>query len=230
MRFRTVIGVLASVATVGSSASAVVINPGQTSVLIGTNSVQSPWLSVPSPGAVRVRFFVLGPPFTAIYSGDLLISLGSTVPLSEPVLVYRLENTWAEDATRRVTSISFTGYKEIRIDADFRTDLGGTDEPKRVRRSADGDTLTFEFETPIPGNVAVTKFVFGYTNGAMLAFDGTATILLQTGESVTIEGLPRPSHGVAPTLPSCEGDTNGDGVVNFSDLNGVLTNFGEECP
>jgi hypothetical protein len=29
---------------------------------------------------------------------------------------------------------------------------------------------------------------------------------------------------------SCPGDLNGDNVVNFTDLNGVLTNFGQPCP
>jgi hypothetical protein len=32
-----------------------------------------------------------------------------------------------------------------------------------------------------------------------------------------------------PSLTNCPGDTNGDNIVNFADLNTVLTNYGEEC-
>ena len=31
-------------------------------------------------------------------------------------------------------------------------------------------------------------------------------------------------------LPNCTGDANGDGVVNFADLNTVLANFGSNGP
>jgi Ca2+-binding EF-hand superfamily protein len=30
--------------------------------------------------------------------------------------------------------------------------------------------------------------------------------------------------------PGTGGDLNGDGVVNFTDLNAVLANFGDACP
>jgi predicted lipoprotein with Yx(FWY)xxD motif len=33
-----------------------------------------------------------------------------------------------------------------------------------------------------------------------------------------------------PSATPCPADVNGDGVVNFTDLNGVLTNFGVPCP
>ncbi len=35
---------------------------------------------------------------------------------------------------------------------------------------------------------------------------------------------------VPPVCPPCPGDTNGDFVVNFSDLNSVLSFFGLQCP
>ena len=35
---------------------------------------------------------------------------------------------------------------------------------------------------------------------------------------------------VLPASSTCPGDLNGDGVVNFTDLNGVLSNFGVPCP
>lgn len=230
MNARTLLGMVAALGVAASSASAVVINPGQWSALSGTNSAQSPWLSAPSPSAVPTSIAVLSSPTTAVYVCTLLVSQGAAVPLATPVLSYRFENTLAQDDTRRIASVSFTGYKDIRIDADFRLDTGGVGDPKRVRRSADGDTLTFEFETPIPGNVAATRFFFAYTNGATIVNDGTATLVLTTGESRTVTGIPRPSLGVAPQAPSCAGDTNGDGVINFADLNAVLSDFGQPCP
>jgi hypothetical protein len=33
-----------------------------------------------------------------------------------------------------------------------------------------------------------------------------------------------------PAASICPGDLNGDNLVNFSDLNGVLSNFGQSCP
>ena len=54
---------------------------------------------------------------------------------------------------------------------------------------------------------------------------GRIVVRLTTGERHIVEGV------LAPALPpSCPGDTNRDGAVNFADLNTVLTNFGQNCP
>jgi hypothetical protein len=230
MNARVHFGIVATLGLIGSSATAVVINPGQTSLVTGTTITQATWLNGPSPGASFHPVIVVDQADNVIYSCNLLISLRVTVPFAQPALSYRIQNTWAQDPSRRIVSVSFSGYKDLLVDAEFRTDIPGQAEPKRVSRSADGDTLTFEFESPIEGGISESRFFFAFTNAVELVYDGTATVTLQTGESQTITDLPRPKFGGALPPPTCEGDSNGDGVINFADLNGVLTNFGEDCP
>jgi hypothetical protein len=55
--------------------------------------------------------------------------------------------------------------------------------------------------------------------------DGCMTIYLTTGEFVTIR-----TFAPGAPCPSCRGDVNGDGIVDFADLNLVLSNFGMTCP
>ena len=176
MNARVLPGILAAVGLMGSSASAVVVNPGQTSVLVGTTITQATWLNGPSPAAFVHPVIVLDSAGAVIYSCNMIISLRVTVPFSQPALSYRIQNTWAQDPSRRIVAVSFSGYKDLLIDANFRTDTPGQAEPKRVSRSVDGDTLTFEFESPIAGGISESRLFFAFTNAVELVYDGTATV------------------------------------------------------
>ena len=213
-----------------SSASAVVVAPGQTRALLGTDSTASPWLVAPSPFAIPAGFFVpASDGVTALFVGQALVSFKFVAPLSQPILSYRLQTTYAE-GSRRIVAVEFTGYAPFTVEAEFQTEPSNYNEPKRVVRSAGGDTLRFEFETPILAN-QTTKFFYAMTNATQYANVGTMRIILNTGEVGVVNNFPVPVMPAGPTDPDpCPSDITGDGVINFADLNSVLTNFGDACP
>lgn len=217
-------------AAASSSASAVVVAPGQTQVLLGTDATASPWLASPSPFSIPAGFYVPAPDgVTALFVGQALVSFRFVAPLSQPILSYRLQTTYAE-GSRRIVAVEFTGYAPFAVEAEFQAESSNNKEPKRVVRSADGDTLRFEFETPIFAN-ETTKFFFAMTNATQYANVGTMRIILNTGEVGVVNNFPVPVVPAGPAVPDpCPSDTNDDGVINFTDLNTVLTNFGEPCP
>ena len=61
--------------------------------------------------------------------------------------------------------------------------------------------------------------------------DGNGPALFVGGQFTSADGIPSNRiakwQGCPATSTSCPGDTNGDGVINFTDLNAVLTQFGQ---
>ena len=221
------VGLASLVSALAPCALAVVVAPGETRALLGTNPTASPWLVAPSPFFVPGGFFVRGPDgVSAVFAGQWIVSFKIAPPLSLPILNYRLQTTYAE-GTRRIVAVEFTGYAPFAIETEFLSEATNNNEPKRVVRSADGDTLRFEFETPILAD-QTTKFFYAMTNATQHANVGTMRVILNTGEIGIVNNFPVP---VMPAAQApCPGDNTGDGVINFADLNSVLTNFGNACP
>jgi hypothetical protein len=103
------------------------------------------------------------------------------------------------------------------------TDGLGSVGPDAASRTASGTQVAFFFGDAVllPGQDS--RFFFIHTEATSFDSNVQARITLNTGETVIIGGLR------GPALTDCPGDTNGDGVVNFTDLNTVLTNFGDDC-
>jgi hypothetical protein len=99
----------------------------------------------------------------------------------------------------------------------------------RVFSGADGSVLySFSGNEPLE-NVGRTVSGLGDLNG-----DGFDDFLIGARGN-TINGLRYGSARVflslaLPSASACFGDLNGDNVVNFADLNAVLSNFGNACP
>ena len=107
---------------------------------------------------------------------------------------------------------------------EFRDDGAAGSGPNIAVRSDDADRVGFLFTNPFlfPGDQS--RFFFVFTEATHYRENVVARITLNTGETVMVGGL----HG--PSGASCPGDTNHDGVINFTDLNSVLSVFGEGCP
>lgn len=101
------------------------------------------------------------------------------------------------------------------------------------------------FATSVPRTITgVGEYSVGGFSGAQrffadLSIDGAAPVRFDSGSDLTVAPPPRieidtiaePSVCQRITLavraiPTCEADLNGDGVVNFADLNEVLSSFG----
>ena len=96
--------------------------------------------------------------------------------------------------------------------------------PEGAARSGNGDTVSFNFfDNSITEGVEHHP-LYLLSNAKQTRIEGTATIHVSTGESVSIPGLRSPVY-----LPHCSRDLNRDGSINFADLNILLSNFGLAC-
>jgi hypothetical protein len=120
--------------------------------------------------------------------------------------------------------VEILGFAGLQTNVEYRTDGIGDIGPNLASRTnGDGAQISFLFANPLLTPDLESHYFHVFSNGANFNLLGLARIVLNTGESVIIAGV------YLPSLTNCPGDTNGDGIVNFADLNTVLTNFGEEC-
>lgn len=219
------VGVVAlNLGVIGGAALGDVFQPGQTLALEGTTPTLSPWLQGSVSGGISRFFEVRDGSNAVVFSGTLVLDFVQALPFGVQYANYRLVGTSGVGG-RAVTSVQITGWRTSSVDAEFRSDLEpGTVPPSFAGRSLDGDTVTFLFTGGVPaGQDSRSSYIF--SGATQLAPVGIARVILNTNELVEITGLPVPAPDIV-----CPGDTNGDGLINFSDLNAVLSNFGEGCP
>ena len=218
-----IIGSIATAAAMGTSAHAVVVNPGQVVALGGTSAASSVHLQGGSPGGATRLFEVRDSSNAVVFTGTLLFSWVDTPPFARRYYTMRLQKLTGV-AGRQVVSVELSGFGTFQIDTNYRSDFAAAPFPDKVTRSADGETLRFDFPIGVtPGQNS--QFFYVYTLSSQIQNTGTGRIILNTGEFGTITNVPMPAAPAA-----CPGDATGDGVVNFADLNTVLTNFGQACP
>lgn len=219
------VGVVAfTLGVIGGAAVGDVFQPGQTLTLEGTTPTLSPWLQGNVSGGTTRFFEVRDGSNAVVFSGTLVVDFVQAVPFGVQYANYRLVGTSGVGG-RSVTSIQLPGWRTSSVDAEFRSDLEpGAVPPSFAGRSLDGDTMTFLFTGGLPSGED-SRFFYIYSGATEIVSTGIARVILNTNEFVEITGLPIPAPDVA-----CPGDTNGDGVINFVDLNGVLSNFGQNCP
>lgn len=207
-----------------SIAQPVPLASGQQTPLGGTTIGASPWLAT-STFVVLFSYPVVvrDAQQNVIYAATLEQRLINSATLQRFIIECRVRFT--ESNGRAIRSIEFSGYENFATNVDYRADLAGNVSPSLASRSADGDTVLFDFASSgIPGGAESFRF-FVMTNATSTADTGRAIVTLTTGESVTLHGVRIPVY-----TPDCPGDINQDSVVNFTDLNSVLSNFGQACP
>ena len=202
-------------------ARASVVDPGQTVALGGVTAVQAPWHGTQWWTETEVRSFVI---FDAddnvLYSG-IFGSLGVlTPPLAHPVVWYEVRSR-TDEAPSPVASITVEGVGDQALRMEYRADVNTGAAPSRVVRSADGNTLRVEYDGGIMREAS--RPVYAFSTGSGLE-RGRVTLTLVSGETVVFEDVLVPGEA-----GSCAADTNGDNIVNFADLNAVLSNFGDAC-
>jgi hypothetical protein len=216
--------VACAVAGIGGSALADPLPPGDSVQLGGTTTSQTPWLAgVNSTGTATVQFEVRDAGNNPVFQGTLQSSAAVSNDLGTLTFRYRIVNTQAV-GDRRVSRVDFGGYKGFQTNVNYSTDSLGSIGPDEAARTANGAQVAFFFaDSILPAEVDSRSF-WVHTDASSIAFNGQAAITLNTGESVVIGGLRYPVR-----IPDCPGDANGDGIINFTDLNAVLTNFGDGC-
>ena len=226
MRGSQLIGMGLVLGLVSTAASALVVPPG--AYLPMSTMTEAPWLSLPIETEVDVPFVVRDAQGNVVFSATLAVSVAYNTPFQNPMVRYAIEDPDAV-GSRAITEVSFLGNAGLVIDTGraFASDFFSW--PTHVARSEDGDTLTYIWGAlPVPpptGAEFGSHIFFSYSSAMSVNFDGVMVITLNSGEQGVTTGVPVPASPL-----SCTTDTNGDGVINFTDLNAVLSDFGENCP
>lgn len=224
MRHAPTILVTTAAALLGASgAFAAPIRDGDQIALGGVTLAQEPWLD--AQGVVSTfqwTFDVRDGSNAVILTGRLEQRVYMSATLRMLVMDYRIRDIVSSEA--KVTRLDVDGFSQFATNVDFRTDLPGTTGPEGAIRSGNGDTVSFTFfDNALPEGVNHFP-LYLLSNAKQTLIGGTATIHVSTGESVSISGLRSPLY-----LPHCARDLNRDGIINFADLNAVLSSFGLAC-
>ena len=218
--------ILCAAVAVSGSALALPIHAGDVLNLNGTTVAAEPWLSGPSVDAATFTVFAVfdngGHP---VFVGEFLSQPFRSNTFGTIKINYELRNFQGVVGDRRVVRLEVFGYAGLQANVEYRADSTGDVGPNLVSRTnGDGGQISFIYANP-PLLTHLDSFgLHIQTNATFFHEQGFARVVLNTGESAIIGNV----H--VPTLSSCPGDTNGDGIVNFTDLNTVLSTFGENCP
>lgn len=215
----------ASAATLlgASGALAAPLRDGEQIALSGVTLAQEPWLDAQGVvSAFQWNFAVRDASNAVVLTGRLEQRVYMSATFRMLVMDYRIRDIVSSSA--KVTRLDVSGYSQFVTNVDFRTDLLGVTGPEAAIRSGNGDSVTFTFfDNSLPQGVDHFP-LYLLTNAKQTLIEGTATIHVSTGESVTISGLRSPQY-----LPHCARDLNRDGIINFADLNAALSSFGQAC-
>ena len=221
----TLMSVLACSLAMSGAAIAVPLQPGQVVNLSGTTALAEPWLvggNVDSGNVIP--FTVLDNGGNAVFQGVFTSEPGLSDIMGTIRVRYRVRDLTAVGA-RRVARVDILGFSGLQTNVTYRTDGVGSVGPNLASRTnAPGAQISFLYSDPVFPPDVDSRFLNVHTNATSFSEQGVARIVLNTGESAIVGGV----H--IPALSDCPGDTNGDGVVNFTDLNTVLSEFGENCP
>jgi len=225
---------MAGVAVVGcvlaAGASAVPVEPGEVVLINGADVADSPWLTGTGDVARFSAFEVRNEANVLIASGVVRSEHIRSEIFGTQIIQYRVENVQNfEGAVVRVSRVTPTGFAGLTTNADWRNAGPIGTAPTSVQRDVDpeGDRLQFGFTSANPRPGFDSPVFFIVTNATDFRTDGEVILRTNTGVDVVVTGVYAPA---VPARASCDGDTTGDGVINFADLNSVLTNFGGVCP
>jgi hypothetical protein len=214
----------AACGTVGLTAGAAVAVPvqvGETVNLNGTASFQENWLSGTAETVTQeFPFTVTDSNGAPVFQGTFTARVVRSSVTQTVRIEYRIQDMQAI-GNRAVESVAIGAFIGMTTNADYSFDTPGDVGPDSVTRTS--AFMIFDFDPLLFASQDSYGF-WVHTNAAHFNTRGGARITLNTGEFAVIQtGIFRPSK------VDCPGDANGDNAVNFSDLNIVLSNFGEEC-
>jgi hypothetical protein len=203
------------------SALAVPLAPGEQTTLNGTTTSQTSWVAGESLGADDFPFTITDAQGSPVFQGTFTCEPIRSDELGT-IRIRHIVRDMQAIGNRAVSRVDIVGFGTFQTNVDYSTSGLGDVGPSAASRSASGAQVSFFFN-PLLFVSQDSRFFWVHTNATARSNTGQARITLNTGEFVIIQGV------CVPALTDCPGDTNGDGVINFTDLNTVLTNFGEDC-
>ncbi|MBX3352414.1 MAG: hypothetical protein KF684_05725 [Phycisphaeraceae bacterium] len=216
---------LALLCVAGASAHAAPLPPGSNDVFLpGTSFAGQPVLVGPAVASATQPFQIFSGGGALLFQGELVQIVRRSNATNTLGFYYAIRNTVSglNGVVARVEAEPFTG---VAVDANWMTDSVGLAMPNFADRNGSGSIINYDFLTPPFFSGAESRIFLAFTDATEVNDDGFVTIYLTGGESVTL-----PAFAPGRPCPSCRGDVNGDGVVDFADLNEVLGAFGTVCP
>ncbi|MBX3352382.1 MAG: hypothetical protein KF684_05565 [Phycisphaeraceae bacterium] len=209
-----------------SLAGAVPLPPGSTNVpLAGTTVAAEPALATVNVATSVQSFSITGPGGAPLlFQGQISLSVERSVVTNTLVFSHRIFNT-QPGLNGSVARVEISEHSGSGANVNWRLDGLGTTGPSRASRAYTGGTIEFDFANPLLFSGVASRFFYVFTDAAEYNDHGSVAIILNTGDFVVL-----PAFAPGRPCPSCRGDVNRDGVVNFSDLNEVLSAFGTTCP
>lgn len=218
---------LACVAVVSltMNAGAVPLPPGATNVpLAGTTSAAEPALVAVNVVSDTQPFEITGPGGALLFRGELFLGVSRSAVTNTLIFRHRIINT-QPGLNGIVARVEIAPYSGWSADVNYRLDGLGMTGPSRASRAYTGTAIEFDFINPPLTSGVDSRFFYAFTDATEFNDHGSVAIILTTGDFVVL-----PAFAPGRPCPSCRGDVNRDGVVNFADLNEVLAAFGTTCP
>ncbi len=113
-----------------------------------------------------------------------------------------------EDLSGQVASVVVNGYQAWSVGVEYRPDSLGDIGPNSAFRTADGDSIGYNFESPAVGFPDESKHFLARTDATDYAMTGTVRITLVTGQFVDLDTW-------APAVPT-------PGALSLLGLGGLI--------
>ena len=179
----------ALVVSSGADGALIDLAPGDGTAVVGTTSAAVPELEgvVPQFGDVDTPFQIFG----NLRGGPLLFEgvLQSRVSISDDTgnahFSHRIKDVNGS-LNGIIASIEVDDYTGMQTRVEWRIDGLGTAAPSRAQRSGDGSDVEWLFGLGFNAGEE-SRFLTVVTDQDKYHFGGTATIVLTTGESITLD-------------------------------------------
>ncbi|MBM1220978.1 hypothetical protein JQU17_16605 [Ponticoccus sp. SC2-23] len=138
--------VLAVAVALPGAARAATLIPGDTVIMPGTTAASNPEVAGATLATQQLFWNSYPQPSLFIQGGVHEVSVQRSDVTGGTIISHTLTN-WINTATdvMLIDGFSITGYAGFDTDVSYRTDLAGDRGPTTAERSADGDTLSFNF-------------------------------------------------------------------------------------
>ena len=178
----------AASALVGASAQAALVDlmPGTGAGLSGTTVAADPELggTIPLGGDLLIPFQILGAGDALLYEATLQTRVVISSDTGNAHFRYRVRDVNGS-LNGVIAEIVTSDYTGMQTRVEFRLDTQGDLGPSRAERSADGADVTYLFGNGFPPGEE-SHFFLAATDQSNWSLTGSTTIILTTGESVTL--------------------------------------------
>jgi len=184
--FRTFAVGVCAVVSLPAQAALIDLTPGSGAGLSGTTAAADPELAgaVAVGGDLLIPFQILGAGDALLYEAALQTRVIISSDTGNAHFLYRVRDVNGS-LNGVIAEIVTSDYTGMQTRVEYRLDTGADLGPSRAERSADGADISYLFGNGFPPGDE-SHFFFAATDQSNWSLTGSTTIILTTGESVTL--------------------------------------------